>query len=168
MTTEWLRRLDSCGASALEFALTAPIFIGLLVAFFDVGIYFLNKNVMMSALSVAQRTVQTGEIQAVSPNMRERHIQDMVCGETILSACDKRLSVDLRRLDGTVLKDGEGYTPRIDDYRFDAGSGGTLMGLELSYRLPTLFSGPVFEHAGTSDDSILQVRSIFRTEPFQP
>ena len=150
----------------MEFALLAPAFFGLLMGIFDVGFYFLNKNVMMSAISVAQRIIQTGEVHTLDPADQKQFIQDQICSATILSNCERRLAIQLSSRDEA---EGERRAAQNLSYGniFDPTGGAQLMELEITYELPSLFTGPIIERQNNADgDFYISAKTIFRTEPF--
>ncbi|MGV6802410.1 MAG: TadE/TadG family type IV pilus assembly protein [bacterium] len=60
--------LTQTGATAVEFAMVFPLFIGLVFSVFEIGIYFYKVSVIEEAVSKAARKVRTGyKFEAADP-----------------------------------------------------------------------------------------------------
>src|ERR1700753_2467237 len=55
---------ETRAASAVEFAIIAPLFIGLVISILETGIYFFAQNVLQTAAVQAGRQFLTGKAQA--------------------------------------------------------------------------------------------------------
>ncbi|MFX9397548.1 TadE/TadG family type IV pilus assembly protein, partial [Acinetobacter baumannii] len=65
------------GSTAVEFAILAPLFIGLLISILDTGIYFFAQNVLQAAAVQSGRSFLTGQAQA--SNLTEAQFVSRVC-----------------------------------------------------------------------------------------
>jgi len=54
---------NKSGAAAIEFAIVAPIFLGLMFSTFEVGWFYFTNSTLDSATSKAARLVRTGQVQ---------------------------------------------------------------------------------------------------------
>lgn len=90
---------DQSGASAVEFALVAPIFLAFMFSLFEIGWYYYVRSIVDSATLDAARLIETGQIQNLSGSaaQQEQAVFTAVC--RILKSfgdCDERLTVDIR------------------------------------------------------------------------
>src|SRR5689334_163263 len=65
------------GATAVEFALIAPVFVALLIAILQVGIVFFAEQALQTASVIASRLVLTG--QAQNSAMTQAQFQNAIC-----------------------------------------------------------------------------------------
>ena len=153
------------GASAVEAALTLPIFFALLLALFDVGLYFFSKSTLMLGLDSAKRTIQTGEIQGVAAGSRKAYVEDLVCRGAILPGCAERTSVRVAVLGDE--RSSRQFGAGIDPEAFDVGGGGDIIGIQITYELPPSFIGPILEGKRGEDETVrINAMTVFRSEPF--
>lgn len=84
------------GASAVEFALVAPIFFALTFAIIEAGYYFFVNSAVDAANAKAARLIRTGQAQggAISRDAFFDEICDVV---KIFGDCDTQLTVDVAR-----------------------------------------------------------------------
>jgi len=91
-----LRRLrrDQRGSAAIEFALVAPLFFGLLFAIFEIGMTFFAGQVLENGLQQSARKMFTHE--AYTKNFSQKDFMDDLCSQvSMLLDCNK-LRVDVR------------------------------------------------------------------------
>jgi Flp pilus assembly protein TadG len=69
-------RRDESGATVVEFALVAPVFLAMLFAIFEVGLLFFRQMLLDNALQTASRTILTGETQRSVSGGNEAAIED--------------------------------------------------------------------------------------------
>lgn len=88
-------RADSRGSTAVEFALIAPAFLGLIFSIMEVGwFYFMNSQVD-AATTEAARLIRTG--QAQKNNLTKEQFFSQVCNRIIvLGNCANKLTVDVQ------------------------------------------------------------------------
>ena len=85
------------GSAAVEFALIAPLFFGLLFSILEAGIFFFVESAVTEANAKAARLVRTGQTQgAVTPDQFYDEICEVV---SVFGPCDSRLTVDVARFD---------------------------------------------------------------------
>lgn len=89
-----VRRLDTCGASAVEFAIVAAPFFALMIAIFEISISFFVQQTLETAGERASRQLMTGKAQ--TSNMTQAQYKALVCANLPdFMHCD-RLIVDVR------------------------------------------------------------------------
>jgi Flp pilus assembly protein TadG len=84
------------GATAVEFALVAPIFFGLIFSIFEIGwFYFINSQVDAATTETA-RLVRTGQVQKA--NLTKEQFFDEVCNRlVVIGDCDNSVTVEVQR-----------------------------------------------------------------------
>lgn len=88
---------DEQGATAIEFAIVAPVFLGLMFSIFEVGwFYFINASVD-SAATDAARIIRTGQADGLSAG---EFFNFFVCPKiSIIGECSERLTVEVKKYD---------------------------------------------------------------------
>jgi len=127
--TPTLRRLaaNERGASAVEFALLAPIFLGLMMGVVEVGLYMQNYNAVRSLAGDASRfaAVEFQKNNAMSADVLEANIEAM--GVTLpYNLIDSQLDVDVAEVSSRV-------------------SGAREYDLDITYRLPDIIGGTTLD-----------------------
>ena len=117
-------RRDSAGSSAVEFALLAPVFLGLMFGVVEVGVYMQNYNAVRTRAGDAARfaTVQYQRNNQVSETTLEDNIAVMGIASPY-NLDSNRLTVDVNEV-----------TPSPVD-------GARQFDLDLSYALPDIIQG---------------------------
>lgn len=90
---------DRRGATAIEFALVAPVFLALMMSTFEVGWFYFVNSVTDAATTKAARLIRTGQVQswAGSPKQVYQQFYDVVCD--VVSAfgdCPTHLTVEVQ------------------------------------------------------------------------
>ncbi|MGB3865391.1 MAG: TadE/TadG family type IV pilus assembly protein [Xanthobacteraceae bacterium] len=97
-----LRRLrrDRRGSAAIEFAIVAPLFFGLLFVIFELGLAFFADQVLENGLQQSARQMFTH--QAYDTNLTKEAFAEDLCGRVkLLMSCSKL------RVNVSVTSDGE-------------------------------------------------------------
>lgn len=87
------------GTAAIEFAIVAPVFLGLMFSLFEVGWYFYANSIVDASVGDAARLIETGQIQKSTGTDAEKKqaMYNAVCN--ILKEfgdCSTRLTVDVQ------------------------------------------------------------------------
>ena len=85
-------RRDERGTAALEFAIISPLFIALLLSFYDVGLLMLRQVMLTQAVDKTMREVRV----SVPPMGLDQFISNVCDRAFILPDCKSTLVVDLR------------------------------------------------------------------------
>ena len=86
------------GATALEFALVAPIFLTLLFAIMETGIIYLAQSDLQNAVDSGARLVLTGQVQ--SQNMSASDFRTAICNGLSMLGCNSNLQIDVEAYTG--------------------------------------------------------------------
>ncbi|MBR0894085.1 pilus assembly protein [Bradyrhizobium tropiciagri] len=88
-------RRNRRGATAVEFAMVAPLFFGLLFAIIEVAMIFLASQVLETVTQDSSRYIMTGQAQGA--NYTQQQFKDYVCGKvSALFDCANGIYVDVR------------------------------------------------------------------------
>lgn len=99
-------RRDDSGATALEFAIIAPLFFALMFSFYDVGILMLRDAMLSHAVDKSIREVRLGD------DLSPAEFTERVCDRAFLLAkCKETLIVDTREVGGASIALPTGATP---------------------------------------------------------
>jgi Flp pilus assembly protein TadG len=94
-----LRLRDERGGVAVEFAMVALPFIFMLLAIFELGLYFVVATTLENATGNAARMIRTGEMQ-LAGTANAANFKTQVCNSLawLGSTCSNNLTVDVRLL----------------------------------------------------------------------
>lgn len=174
---------DRKGATAIEFALIAVPFLGLLFATFDLGLSFLVERNLDEAVQNAARQIRIGAMQGSATVTAAKFVSNYVCptsGSLLSSIVNcSQLIVDVRTATSFTANDmtNDFYkTPTTNE--FCLGSPRTITIVRVVYPmpwyLPVLTAGGVAQTAGLVNDVpnnpgwklLLTSASAVRTEPY--
>jgi len=111
------RRLigDKRGAAALEFAMVGPVFIGLVVSFFELGLVMLKISMLDFAVAESAKFIYTTAAEGDPPTQSE--MKQFICDRAkVLSGCADNIAVELAPIDAF------GATPSEDAACVDSAS----------------------------------------------
>lgn len=152
------------GATAVEFALVAPLTLLLLGSILEVGVIAFMSAGLDNAVTAAARTVRTG--QADAP-MTAEAFEDTICslipGDG--ATCRQRLSISVERYAGfTNVQAAMATAPDGD---FDRGGAGDVMLVKARFRWPliTPFMNRIYQ-AGDAGEVLVETRIAFKNEPY--
>ena len=158
------------GAAAVEFALLAIPFFGLLLAIFEVAIILTVSAILEAAVMNSGRMVRTGQIP---PDATVEDFRREICDRMAIfsSACYKRIQIDVQPIASFT---NPGVTNPIKDGVFDPnktkvdiGQARSLMLMRVWYSQPVV--SPFLGHAMTklgNGDTLLHATTAFRNEPY--
>lgn len=158
------------GAAAVEFALVALPFLGLMLAIFEVAIILTVNSVLESAVMQSGRLVRTGQVSRMATaDDFKREICDRMA--VFGGACMSRIQIDLQPVASFTnpgitnpIEDGE-FDP--DRLRFDIGEARNFMLMRVWYRQPIV--SPFLGHAMmrlNNGDTLMHAATAFRNEPY--
>lgn len=160
---------NTSGASAIEFALVAPIFFVLLFGVIETGIIYLAQSVLQYAANDAARLVRTGKAQT----MNSAAFTSAVCNDIqAMLSCNSNLWIDVRTYpsfasatfpaplnpDGTVNSGMNNY---------QTGSSGSIELVRVMYTwtVATPLLTPFLTNMANGNHLIIAT-AAFRNEPF--
>lgn len=163
-------RRSQSGATAVEFAMLAPVFFALIGASMETALVFFAGQTLDSAVHDSSRLVRTGQVQ--QQGMSSEQYKQAICGRLYgMFDCDG-LRVSVRQLN--ALADYSGSAP-IDDEngewtiteQFQPGIGMNTVVVEAYYKWPTIIAIPGLMTGVTADGKrLLSATRVFRNEPF--
>ena len=163
-------RSDATGATALEFALIAPVLMFLFMAILEVALmFFVEANIDGAAIEAA-REIRTGQTQTSATP--EDEFYSVLCGQlsSIVSCGD--LFYDVRTADSFSAID---LTTEYDDdtgepvtYGFSTGGASDIVVVRVMYFWDffTPWIGAYLGDSGTNR-RLMESTVVFRTEPYE-
>lgn len=160
------------GATAIEFALLALPFFGLVMAILQTAMVFLAAQLLDTAVYDASRLIQTGQAQAASYN--HTNFRDRICTGLygIFDCSQLKLKVTIwpSTASAPLKTDGSWSTAWASPTDFTPGAGSQVVQIQAFYKWPVpiniggLFGGAV----GVSADGtkLLGASYVFMNEPF--
>ncbi len=173
------RRLlkNRSGASAVEFALVAPIFIALMLSIIEAGYFFFINSAVTEATAKAARLVRTGQAQAgIDPEDFFDEICDVVDS---FGDCEQQLTVDVARFDSftdlandlTSIQCRDSSDPTIAGAQFGAANYGArrdIVRVRICYLHRPVNPALGLRLSKNADGFREMVAvSVFRNEPFE-
>jgi Flp pilus assembly protein TadG len=160
------------GATAVEFALIAPVFIAVLVAVLQVGIVFFAEQALQSAAVAASRLVLTG--QAQNSSMTQAQFLNAICPSVQSLFTCSSIMVDVQNYSSfgaanystpTLTYDALGNV--TNQWSFSPGTAGSIVIVRFIYQWPVI-GGPLsFSLANLANGKRLMMGvSAFRVEPY--
>jgi Flp pilus assembly protein TadG len=159
------------GATAVEFAIIAPLFIGLLLSILETGIYFFAQNVLQTASVQAGRLFLTGQAQASS--LTEAKLISDVCPsiQTLFNCNNLMVDVNTYSSFGganvstpTLTYNAQGQV--TNSWNYNIGTAGQIMVVRLMYQWPVV-TGPLalLIPKVTNGTSLIMGITAFKIEP---
>lgn len=100
----WLSGIirDRSGATAVEFALLAPVFFAMLASLFEVGLLLTRMAMVDHAVNVVSKQVYTGEVTkgVDAGTISQTDIEEAVCDLTasVIPNCENEITVELTQI----------------------------------------------------------------------
>lgn len=169
----WLGRLkaEDSGASALEFALVAPMVILLLLAILEVGLVFFANFSLENATAQAARLIRTG--QAQGQNFDSAKFKQAICKNLSAPLSCAGLKLDVRHFSnftGATLPDPLDDKGNLKaDFVYDPGVGLDVVVVRAFYEWSLAAKLPKGIGLSNMDngDRLLVATEAFRNEPFK-
>jgi Flp pilus assembly protein TadG len=141
----FMRRLQASdrGASAIEFALLAPVFLGLMMGVVEVGLYMQNYNAVRSLASDASRfaAVEYQKNNTITEDVLEANIQAM--GVALpYNLLDSQLTVTVTEVTPARVNGAREFDMDIDYALPDIIGGTTIDDFTISYSRPLFVLAP--------------------------
>lgn len=149
------------GAAAVEFALIAPILLGLVFSSFELGFAMMKITTVDHAVAKATKLIYTGA--ATTGGITQKQMEDIICEElTLFRNCENNISVELApvssfrdRLSGNVICRDSANPPVIaPSITYNPGANDQVLimrvclisdlitpGIKLGLRMPTTSTG---------------------------
>lgn len=156
------------GMAAVEFALIATPFFGLLIAILETGIVFFAQEMLQTATTNAGRLIMTGQAQTQS--LSATQFKNDVCAQATLLDC-ARVSVNVQTFStfSAMTQQNPVNNGKIDSTKlnFVMGGPGDIVLVQVFYDWP-LVTGPLnFDLSNLGNgDRLLVATAVFRNEPY--
>jgi len=168
------RRLSGCrsGATALEFAIVAPVFLLALVGTIEVGIAYGAQAALQNAANAASRMVRTGQVQ--SGALTQQQFRTQICNNIQpLLACDTNLQIDVESYGGgfsgaqfgtPLMPDGT-LNPALNNFQPGNPCDVVLLRVFYKWQIITPLIGPMMANM-PNNTMLMSATSAFRNEPY--
>lgn len=162
------------GTAALEFALVAAPFIGLLVATLQTALAFFAGQVLESAVADASRAILTGAAQ--NSGLNQSTFAQLVCTKVQALFNCSNLMIDVQTASSysaantampTLTYNAAGQVN--NNWAYNPGNPGDIVVMRVMYLWPT-YLGPLgFSLSNQSNGSLLLMSTaVFKNEPYVP
>lgn len=170
---------DRDGASAVEFAIVAPVFLALMFSTFEVGwFYFVNSTVDAAATNVA-RVIRTGQAQQngyAGQEDRELFFAEQVCPKlSFLVDCQSRLTAEVETFasfadlanDASPITCRDDEPEKLQNIVFNPGTDNSIVRVRLCLLYDTL-NPAIGMNLATSESGRRRVAAtyVLRVEPY--
>jgi Flp pilus assembly protein TadG len=160
------------GSAVIEYAIIAPLFIGLLISVLETGIYFLAQNNLQAAAIQAGRLFLTGQVQ--SAGWTESQVIQKVCPTIQALFTCSNVMMDVQTASTfnaadttmpTLTYNSKGQVSNT--WNYNGGTAGSIVVLRLIYQWP-IVTGPfalIVPNLTNGTSEIMGV-TAFRVEPY--
>lgn len=158
-------RRDERGATALEFALVAPLLFFSLFSIVEIGVMGMMSSGLDNAMIEASRRIRTGRDDgATSASTFKSQICTNLGGA--VNSCMGRLTVSVQKF--PKFYDANQVATAPPGGQFDKGGPGDIVLVKADYRWPlmTPFLASAFNGSGPMEVT-LSSRTAFKNEPYQ-
>jgi Flp pilus assembly protein TadG len=169
-----LRRLrsDRNGASAVEFAIIAPLFLLGIFGIIEIALMFLANSFLESNTQNTARLIMTGQVKSTGTgSVTKEQFKDMVCSRVKVMVNCANLYVDARPAASFSAADLSNLIVNgqfTDATQFDTGKQGDVLVVRTFYKWPLILAGFYsFDPTNlNSNHRLLMSASVIRNEPW--
>lgn len=163
-------RRNRQGSAAVEFALVAPMFFGLLFAIIETAMVFFAGQVLETVTQDSARTIMTGQAQSAATTQAQ--FKTAVCAKVVaLFDCTNGIYVDVQSYSqfSTVnvadpIDAGKNFVPPNN---FKPGGPGDIVIVRLFYQWPLFVTSLGYNLSNLSGGKrLLTATAAFQNEPF--
>ena len=160
------------GSAAVEFALVAPIFFGLLFAIIEVAMVFLASQVLETVTQDAARMIMTGQAQNLVYTRQQ--FKDYVCAPTrfanVLFDCTNGIYIDVQNYPAfanVAITDPIVAGSFVNNMKYCPGQDGDIVVVRMFYQWQLFVTGLGFNIANLAGGKrLLTATAAFKNEPF--
>jgi Flp pilus assembly protein TadG len=158
------------GSAAVQFAIVAPLFFGLLFAIIEVALMFFASQVLETITQNSARMILTG--QAQNGSYTQSQFANYVCTQVPAAFFNcNNIYIDVESWSSassvTIANQIDGSGNFINNMQYNPGTQGSLVVVRLFYQWPTFFTGFGFNLANLSNNKVLlQATAVFKNEPY--
>ena len=158
------------GSAAVEFALVAPLFFGLLFAIIELALIFFASQVLETVTQDSARVIMTGQAQTSA--YTQAQFKNLVCSKVVaLFDCANGVSIDVQSYSafGSVniadpIDAGKNF---VAPNNYLPGGPGDIVVVRVFYQWPLLVTGLGFNPANLSGSKrLLTATAAFQNEPY--
>lgn len=163
-------RRNRRGSAAVEFALVAPIFFGLLFAIIELAMVFFASQVLETVTQDSARMIMTGQAQTAA--YTQAQFKNLVCSKiTVMFDCVNGVSIDVQSYSAFSSVN---ISPPIDasnnfvaPNNYLPGGPGDIVVVRIFYQWPLFVTGLGFNIANLSGSKrLLTATAAFQNEPY--
>jgi Flp pilus assembly protein TadG len=163
-------RRNRRGSAAVEFALVAPLFFGLLFAIIEIAMVFFASQVLETVTQDSARLIMTGQVQSAS--LTQAQFKNLVCSKiTVMFDCVNGISIDVKSYPAfssvniaDPIDAGKNFVPPNN---YLPGVAGDIVVVRLFYKWPLFVTGLGFNVANIGKSQrLLTATAAFQNEPF--
>jgi Flp pilus assembly protein TadG len=163
-------RRNHRGSAAVEFALVAPIFFGLLFAIIELAMVFFASQVLETATQDSAREIMTG--QAQTANFTQAQFKNLVCSKlVVMFDCVNGVSIDVQSYSAfgsvNIADPIDASRNFVPPNNYLPGGPGDIVVVRLFYQWPLFVTGFGFNIANLSGSKrLLTATAAFQNEPY--
>jgi Flp pilus assembly protein TadG len=157
------------GSAAVQFAIVAPLFFGLLFAIIEVALMFFAGQVLETITQSSARMILTG--QAQNQSYSQAQFANYVCSQVPALFDCSSIFIDVESWSSasnvTINNQIDSSGNFINNMQYNPGGPGSLVVVRLFYQWPTFVTGFGFNLANLSNNKVLlQATAVFQNEPY--
>jgi Flp pilus assembly protein TadG len=162
-------RRDRHGSMAVEFALVAPIFFGLLFAIIETGMVFFAGQVLETVTQNSARMIMTGQAQTAS--YTQAQFATYVCTQVPALFNCNNIYIDVESYPAfasvTINSQIDASQNFINNMQYNPGGPGDIVVVRLFYQWPLFVTSLGYNISNLSGSKrLLTATAAFRNEPY--
>ncbi len=163
-------RRNRRGSAAVEFALVAPVFFGLLFAIIELAMVFFASQVLETVTQDSARAIMTGQAQLA--NFTQAQFKNLVCSKVVaMFDCVNGISIDVQSYSAfssiniaDPIDAGRNFVPPNN---YLPGGPSDVVVVRLFYQWPLFVTGLGFNVANLGGSKrLLTATAAFQNEPY--
>ncbi len=163
-------RRNRRGSAAVEFALVAPIFFGLLFAIIELAMVFFASQVLETATQDSAREIMTGQAQTSA--FTQAQFKNLVCSKlVVMFDCVNGVSIDVQSYSAfgsvNIADPIDASRNFVPPNNYLPGGPGDIVVVRIFYQWPLFVTGLGFNIANLSGSKrLLTATAAFQNEPY--
>lgn len=163
-------RRNRRGSAAVEFALVAPIFFGLLFAIIELALVFFASQVLETVTQDSARQIMTGQAQTAA--FTQAQFKNLVCSKiTVMFDCVNGISIDVQSYSAfgsvNIADPIDASRNFVPPNNYLPGGPGDIVVVRIFYQWPLVVTGLGFNVANLSGSKrLLTATAAFQNEPY--
>ena len=163
-------RRNRRGSAAVEFALIAPVFFGLLFAIIEVAMVFFASQLLETATQDSARMIMTGQAQMAA--YTQAQFKNLVCSKVdSLFDCVNGIAIDVQSYSAfssiNISQPINGSNNFVPPNNYSPGGPGDIVVVRIFYQWPLFVTGLGFNVSNLSGSKrLLTATAAFQNEPY--